>query len=108
MKVLEDQNVAAASPQSTQEQQLAVLLTALTRLRKGDADVRMPLHWPGLAGRVAELFNEVVELNANMALELARLQQVVGKEGKLKQRGLLLQAPGFWGESIECVNSLID
>ena len=107
MKVLEDPNVSGAAS-STQDQQLAVLLAALTRLRKGDAQVRMPLHWPGLAGKVAEVFNEVVELNASMALELARLQQVVGKEGKLKQRGALLQAPGFWGESIECVNSLID
>src|SRR5437868_2808434 len=43
-----------------------------------------------------------------MADELARLRQVVGKEGKLKQRASLQGARGFWGESVACINSLID
>ena len=43
-----------------------------------------------------------------MADELSRLRQVVGKQGKLKQRASLREARGFWGESIECINSLID
>ncbi len=33
---------------------------------------------------------------------------MVGKEGKLKQRASMRDARGFWGESIECVNALID
>ena len=89
-------------------QELSVLLAALTALRKGDASVRLPLHWPGLSGKVADVFNDVVEQNAAMAAELARLRQVVGKEGKLKQRASLNEKRGFWGESIECINSLID
>nr|WP_292443756.1 HAMP domain-containing protein [Methylibium sp.] len=36
------------------------------------------------------------------------MRQVVGKEGKLKQRAALPQARGFWGESIDNVNALID
>jgi HAMP domain-containing protein/signal transduction histidine kinase/DNA-binding response OmpR family regulator len=88
--------------------ELHSMLAALVALRKGDATVRLPLHWTGVAGRVADAFNEVVEQNANMAEELARLRQVVGKEGKLKQRASLREARGFWGESIECINSLID
>ncbi|HEX7686272.1 MAG TPA: HAMP domain-containing protein, partial [Burkholderiaceae bacterium] len=84
------------------------LLGALVALRKGDADVRLPVHWSGVAGRVADAFNDVVEQNANMAEELARLRQMVGKEGKLKQRASLREAKGFWGESIDCINSLID
>src|SRR5437868_11336434 len=43
-----------------------------------------------------------------MADELARLRQVVGKEGKLKQRASLPEARGFWSEQINCINSLID
>ena len=70
--------------------------------------VRLPLHWTGVAGKVADAFNEVVEQNADMAEELSRLRQVVGKEGKLKQRASLREARGFWGESVECINSLID
>ena len=88
--------------------EMQLLLGALAQLRKGDPNVRLPLHWTGVAGRVADAFNEVVELNASMAEELARLRQVVGKEGKLKQRASLRGARGLWSESIDCINALID
>ncbi len=88
--------------------ELSALLTALTGLRNGDAGVRLPARWTGLAGKVADVFNDVVELNAGMAAELARLRQVVGKQGKLKQRMALPETRGFWGESMRCVNALID
>ena len=84
------------------------LLAALTALRKGDAGVRLPMHWTGVAGRVAEAFNDVVEQNVDMAEELARLRRVVGKEGQLKQRASLRAARGFWADSVDCINSLID
>ena len=48
--------------------------------------MRLPVDWTGVAGKVADAFNEVVELNERMAGELARLSRVVGKEGKLSQR----------------------
>jgi HAMP domain-containing protein/signal transduction histidine kinase/DNA-binding response OmpR family regulator len=91
-----------------QADELHTLLTALVALRKGDASVRLPLHWPGIAGRVAEAFNDVVEQNEAMAGELARLRQVVGKQGRLKQRASLRESRGFWGESIDSINALID
>src|SRR6201747_3142706 len=102
MTIMESRPVADAATEMQQ------LLSALVQLRKGDANVRLPIHWPGVAGRVADAFNDVVEQNASMAEELARLRQVVGKEGKLKQRASLREARGFWGESIDCINSLID
>ena len=37
-------------------------------------------------GKIADVFNEVVELNRRMAEELERLSRVVGKEGKISQR----------------------
>ena len=88
--------------------ELATLLDALASLRRGDATARLPAHWSGLAGKVADTFNDVVELNATMAAELARLRQVVGQEGKLKQRASIGNARGFWGESIASINALID
>ena len=65
--------------------EMVILLQALTALKKG-AGVRLPADWTGVAGKVADAFNEVVELNERMADELARLSRVVGKEGKLSQR----------------------
>jgi HAMP domain-containing protein/signal transduction histidine kinase/CheY-like chemotaxis protein len=102
MKVLEDAAIAVP------DREMAVLLNALTQLRRGDASVRLPVHWEGLAGKVADVFNDLVEQNAALADELGRLRQVVGKEGKLKQRASLPDARGFWGESVNCINALID
>jgi len=96
------------SPLLAHAEELSALLAALTLLRKGDASVRLPAHWTGLAGKVADVFNDVVELNASMAAELSRLRQVVGKEGKLKQRASLPDARGFWREQVGCINALID
>ena len=84
------------------------LLSALTALKQGDSSVRLPVEWSGLHGKLAETFNEVVELNERMAEELSRLRQKVGKEGKLKQRADIGDVRGFWRHSIGCVNSLID
>ncbi|MEO8154009.1 MAG: HAMP domain-containing protein, partial [Rhizobacter sp.] len=102
MKVMEDAAIAVP------EREMATLLAALTQLRKGDASVRLPLHWEGLPGKVADVFNDLVEQNAAMASELGRLRQVVGKEGKLKQRASLSETRGFWGASINSINALID
>ena len=103
MRVFEDTGVVTEPVE-----EWSALLGALNALRKGEASVRLPVHWTGIAGKVADAFNEVVEQNANMTHELARLRQVVGKEGQLKQRARLDGARGFWGESVDSINSLID
>src|SRR5690348_4763933 len=87
---------------------MTTLLVALTALKKGKSGVRLPLDWDGVAGKVADAFNEVVELNERMANELARLSRVVGKEGRLSQRATLGDVSGFWSESVDSVNELIN
>ncbi len=47
--------------------------------------------------RCADAFNEVVEQNASMAAELSRLRQVVGREGRLKQRATLPETARLLG-----------
>src|SRR5262245_1696484 len=89
------------------ETAMTALLAALTALRKGKSGVRLPLEWTGVAGKVADAFNEVVELNERMAEELARLSRVVGKEGRISQRLSLSDTSGFWQASVESVNALI-
>jgi HAMP domain-containing protein/signal transduction histidine kinase/CheY-like chemotaxis protein len=100
MPVLDEHSLDAA--------QLTDLLDALTALRQGKRSVRLPVGWTGLAGKVADAFNDVVELNERMAGELGRLSRVVGKEGKLTQRLSLGNVEGFWDDSVESVNELID
>ena len=98
--------VVERSLKSTDE--IAVILGALSALKRGDASVRLPAEWHGILGRVADVFNDVVERNARMAQELARLSTVVGKQGKLGKRGNLGDVTGFWATSIDAVNQLID
>ncbi len=86
----------------------AVLLDALLAVKKGDGTAKLPITWPGISGKIAEAFNEVVDLNVKTQTELARLSRVVGKEGKLKQRANLGDVSGFWRENVEAVNSLIE
>ena len=46
------------------------LLAALTRFKRGDFSVRLPSDETGVDGKIADTFNEVVELNERMAAEL--------------------------------------
>ena len=85
----------------TQSIDATALLTALTALKKGDFTVRLPLDWTGVAGKVADTFNEVIELNERMADELERISRVVGKEGKINQRASLGSVSGSWEEAID-------
>src|SRR4051812_21192298 len=92
----------------TQTEELTQILDALSSLRRGDATARLPYQGSNVFGKVAEVFNDLVEQNATMAEEFARLSQVVGKEGKLKKRAALPNARGFWAASVDSINSLID
>src|SRR5712671_4629677 len=100
MKVLERESISA--------DEIGLLLSALTALKKGDGSARLPLEWTGLHGKLSEAFNAVVDLNDGMAQELARLRQAVGKQGKLKERASVGDVRGFWKDSIVSVNALID
>ncbi|WP_010583405.1 HAMP domain-containing protein [Schlesneria paludicola] len=88
--------------------EMTALLNALVALKRGNTGVRLPFEWTGIAGKVADAFNDVVELNERMSNDLARMSQVVGKEGKLSQRLSLGDVSGFWRESVQSVNDLID
>ena len=79
----------------------------LAAVKGGDFTARMPLEWTGVAGKVADGLNDVIVANQALEAELARVSQVVGKEGKLSQR-VSLGGSIRSGRSVESVNSLID
>ena len=87
---------------------LRVLLRGLEAVRDGDFSVRLPTDWTGLEGKIADRFNEIVSLNQDMASEMARVGQVVGKEGKIRQRTRVARARGAWSEMQVSYNTLID
>jgi HAMP domain-containing protein/CheY-like chemotaxis protein/signal transduction histidine kinase len=83
------------------------LLAALTAFKRGDFSVRLPDEWTGLAGKIADTFNDVIGMNQRLARELDRIGQVVGKEGRISQRASIGDVSESWGEAIGSVNGLI-
>ncbi|MDP9039675.1 MAG: HAMP domain-containing protein [Acidobacteriota bacterium] len=77
-------------------------------MRDGDFSVRLPNTWTGLDGKLADTFNEIVAANQQMALELKRIGQVVGKEGRTRERTRFEQLRGSWGEMEGSVNTLVE
>ncbi|HWU92389.1 MAG TPA: hypothetical protein VN106_03985, partial [Sphingomicrobium sp.] len=82
------------------------LVTALRALRRGDFAVRLSEDGEGIDAEIGSLFNEVVSLNEEMAQEFERLSKVVGKEGKITQRGRVKNARGGWETAVRSVNEL--
>src|SRR4051812_44994983 len=72
------------------------LLHALQAMRAGDFSVRMRGDDGGIEGKIVDTFNEIVGANQRMAEQLLRVGQVVGKEGKTRQRVKLGMSLGAW------------
>jgi HAMP domain-containing protein/CheY-like chemotaxis protein len=62
----------------------------------------------GIEGKIADTFNEIVAANQRMAQQLERVGQVVGREGKTRQRVKFGLASGSWADMEGSVNTLID
>src|SRR5205809_477371 len=88
--------------------ELYELLNALQSMRVGDFSVRLSGGQMGLLGKIADTFNEIVAANERMAQQLERVGQVVGREGKTRQRVKFPLSHGAWGEMESSVNTLID
>ncbi len=87
---------------------LSVILGALQTMRDGDFSVRLPGSWTGVEGKIADTFNDIVAANQQMAQELRRVGQVVGKEGRTRERTRFRGSRGAWGEMEVSVNTLVE
>jgi HAMP domain-containing protein/CheY-like chemotaxis protein/signal transduction histidine kinase len=84
------------------------LLYALQAMKVGDFSVRMAGDHLGIEGKIADAFNDIVAANERMAKQLENVGQLVGREGKTRQRVRLGLSGGAWGEMEASVNTLID
>ena len=84
------------------------LLAALMAFKRGDFSAHLPDDWTGVAGKIADTFNDVIRINEHLTNELARISRVVGKEGRIRQRASLGEASGSWAEAMGSVNNLIE
>ncbi|RAI45441.1 HAMP domain-containing protein [Rhodoplanes roseus] len=77
-------------------------------MRVGDFSVRMSGDHVGLAGKIADAFNDIAATNERMAKELERVGEAVGREGKTRHRVRFGPAVGAWADMETSVNNLID
>ena len=72
--------------QDASSQILEEFLAALQAMRVGDFSARMASDYTGLAGKIADTFNEIVSSNQRMAQQLERVGEVVGRDGVRRTR----------------------
>ncbi|MEH2437434.1 MAG: HAMP domain-containing protein [Nostoc sp.] len=83
------------------------LLRTLNAVKQGDFSARMPIDHTGVAGKIADTLNDIIDQNERMAAELQRIGNVVGKEGKIADRASLGDVRGSWSDCVTSVNTLI-
>src|SRR5256885_17262879 len=96
---MEPQTVSSSSSASD-TLNVKQLLEVLTAVKKGDFRARMPLEQTGIAGKVGDALNDIIELQERMASEFARVSITVGKEGKTNQRVAAGHLVGGWLASV--------
>src|SRR5438552_18262332 len=83
------------------------LLSALMAFKRGDFSALLPDDWTGVAGKIADTFNDVIEKNQRLTKELEHIGRVVGKQGRIMQRASLGDVSNSWADAIGSVNGLI-
>ncbi|EPG76170.1 HAMP domain protein [Leptospira fainei serovar Hurstbridge str. BUT 6] len=86
---------------------LKQLLEVLSALKRGDLSRRMPLDQIGIAGKVSDILNEIIDQNDRMVKEFERISNEVGQEGKISHRISAVATGGSWAACMNSVNSLI-
>jgi HAMP domain-containing protein len=84
-----------------------LLLQVLTAVKRGDFTARLPVEWTGINGKIADAFNEIMDLNEKLAKETERVTKIVGKEGKIGHRLNLGRVEGAWAAQADNINSLV-
>src|SRR5579871_6841519 len=101
-------SLSNGTAESATPEYLPAILECLETMKNGDFSVRLPVTWTGLAGKIADNFNEIVTANQQMAQELKRVGQAVGKEGKTRERIRVESRRGAWDEMEVSVNTLVE
>lgn len=85
-----------------------LLLDVIARVKEGDFSARMPLNWTGVPGKVADGLNDIIIANQSLERELARVSDLVGTQGRLSQRAMIVGQTQCWSNCLGSVNKLID
>ena len=98
--------MVATQPTSSGEIQLNQLLSVLDAYNNGDFSVRMPNDLFGMAGKVADTVNDIIDRGVEITTEFERVADLIGKQGKLGERIELANRQGAWRKLVESSNGL--
>jgi signal transduction histidine kinase/HAMP domain-containing protein/CheY-like chemotaxis protein len=94
--------------EATVDDQLALVLAILRRVRDGDPMVRIPLEATGgMVREVAEAVNDLIGRDRVFAGELARISRAVVQDGQMSERAVRMAGDQVWGGGIDSLNALI-
>ncbi len=100
---------AASETTPPSGEQLEALRDVLRAASAGNFEVRLPSR--GVSGIMSDIFgalNLLVDRNATLAREMARVEQVVGRQGRMHERlSLGVDADGGWATYVRSINALI-
>ncbi|MEJ7590312.1 MAG: HAMP domain-containing protein [Planctomycetaceae bacterium] len=96
------------TPDESAEVRSRLILAAVVALRDGNFSARLPSDWTHLDAQIADAFNQAISQKQRISAEFARLSEIVGKDGRLKQRMSLPGAIGGWASDADSINTLID
>src|SRR3979411_1250064 len=97
--------MTSAIPQESLDTSL--ILNTLIAFREGNFSVRLPVDQTGIPGKINDVLNDSFRMNGRMASELSRMNEAVGKDGKITQRATLGPVSGDWADCVDAVNGLI-
>src|SRR5919197_307272 len=83
------------------------LLHVLTRYKRGDFSVRLPVDRTGVAGKIYDTLNDIVEQSQRLAAEFQRVS-TVGKAGQVRRHASLAGASGGWAQAVNALNTLVN
>jgi signal transduction histidine kinase/CheY-like chemotaxis protein/HAMP domain-containing protein len=100
---------AAAGAQRASSAQLAQLLETLSAASAGNFEARLPLRGAkGVMAEISRALNSLIDRNAKLAAEMARVERVVGREGRMHERlSLGDEVEGGWATYVRSINALI-
>ena len=71
-------------------------------------DLTREAHWDGIEGLLANAFNDIVAADRQIARELDRVGDTVGRQGRLRERINVINRQGAWLLMEQSVNRLLD
>ena len=83
------------------------ILNILLAVKKGDFSVRMEPDQIGIAGKIADTLNSIIDISEYITKEFQKVSRMVGKEGKTTQRASVRHLQGSWADCIDSVNSMV-